>query len=141
MAVHCAVQPPKQYQTRFSPASVCFLPNPHCLNTQTKPRAKVAALIPHVPRWKWGAAADSPHSAAGTQACASKIRTALGLFRSLSKTSSKWKLRGGCSFFLHSTWLTPFFLSSSISQSFYSSTFLPFFYRPRTLGKNHNLKA
>jgi len=38
---------------------------------------------------------------------------------SLSKTSSKRKLTAGRSFFLRSTSLTPYCLSSSISQSFF----------------------
>lgn len=59
-----------------------------------------------------------------------RIQTALWLLRGLSKISSEWKLKGGCSFFPQNMLLTPFFLSSSISQSFYSPTFLPFFYSP-----------
>lgn len=63
-----------------------------------------------------------------------QIQTATWLLRNLSKTSSKWKLKGGCFSFPQNTLLTPFFLSSSISQSFHSPTFILFFLLSTCLG-------
>lgn len=70
-----------------------------------------------------------------------QIQTALWLLRNLSQTSSKWRLKGGCSFFPQNTLLTPFFLSSSISQSFSSPTFLSFFFLLSTRLGGNNLKG
>lgn len=108
--------------TRHAFVLLCVVPPKATLPERSDPaRSRGGWLL--ASRLSWGGRREqrvrAAHSAAGTQACASTSRTALWLFRSLSKTSSKRKGRVGCSFFLHSTLLMPFFFSPPISQSFH----------------------
>lgn len=88
----------------------------HTTQTQTMPRAVACPIAPMLGARNGGCWLQY---AAKTHTCASEVTTAPQLFGSLNHTSSKQKPRNGCSFFLRSTLLKPFFLSSSIFYSFF----------------------